>query len=845
MRPTLTMLAALACLAAPALAQAPTSEALWRQQPPPFRSYVDGFAGGPRPGAAMETRLGVVPWFLPPQDASPERRAALEQAASHVAARYAAIGLRAPRLTRRDGAYPLYLVRDLGAAAAQYGPGYGDVGTTELLRISRGDWERVIAIGEADGFGADLAIYPEKVAASAAHELFHGVQASYASWSGHDNQQAHEEKWVTEALPDAIGLWAIEGLAFLGQPPFDPVRRFASGSRRYGKALGLRPYDYPLDLRRVPPRLPIYPAGAGEDEIRQMASYLSNSFWTYVWQASLPAGKAWTPMSRALLLRTPARGTASVREDALAWTDRSLREGHPAWRRGLFDAFPAFIAWWVAYPDIVMGSRQGEFAHERWLQHAFVDGCMAFTLDEATPTVSFDLAVRELAAQCVRVKWTGASAGASGSPAAALVATPADGGGAAALDDLHLGLHGSALGRQEVHVDAGTGLPARAWSGLSLDPLYPASTQGETVFTFTNVARDALATQRRTFHITIGVATGQAQGSLEAPAEPSSRLAASRVSVPARRRALPTRVAAMDPGDRLDLAVTPAPEAGKDDCLNATAKTAGDGLAAGAAAAGRVDAATVCLAMAAGATRASLRPPRQPEVELELPVIASGQVGPVEGASVRVSWDDPGRGGRGDEHIDARSRDVRLQVDEATPAFVRGRFQARFDAARDGASGELAGNFLAWRADVRERLPLADPLDSASGDLLQRFAATGRDPLEMRASLTPARPARRPAAAAATAATDACPTDCEAYRAGHLPPDCRVRMAAFYAGCDTTGEATGPDELRSLAERMFEAMPEPMRSEMVEQTLEGVMAMPEPLRKDWARKLRAAQGRGD
>lgn len=820
---------------APGHAAEPTSEALWRQQPPPFRVHVEGFAGAPRPGAATENRLGLVPWFLPPLDPSAARRAALEQAASHAARRLASLHLRAPRITRRDGAYPLYFVQDLGAAAAQYGPGFGELGLSQALRIAEDDWDRVIAVGEADGFGPDLGIYPEKVAVSTAHELFHGVQASYAHWSGHDNSHAHEEKWVTEALPDAIALWAIEGLPFLDNPPFDPRRRFASGSPRFGKALGLRPYDYPLDLRTPPPRMPIYPAGKSDDARRQMSAYMSNSFWSFAWQHSLPEAQAWTAMPRALLLRTPARGTASLREDSVAWTDRSLRENHPAWTRGLYDALPAFIPWWVAYPDQVMRSRRGEFAHERWLGHAFVDGCPLHELNEAQPTATFRIAVRELAAACVRVKWTGAPVGQSGWPAMALVAVPADGGGEAALDDLHLGLHGTRVGKAGGFTDAGTGQPALAWSGLSLDPAFPSGSHGETVLTFTNVARDALATRQRSYEIRLGAGLASAAGSLTHPADPGTGQPASRVQVPGKRRPMPGVVTA---GKPRPVQATPAPLPAVDDCDNATLKAASSAQAftRGEREAGPPGVDVICLGLAANLDRAALAPVRQPKVRLALPAIPVGRVGQVEGAEVFADWHDPALGGRGKDHVSARTRDVRLEVAESNPGFVRGRFVARFVASTNGADGELRGDFLVWRANSEEVRPPADPLDRASSDLLQTFAAAGKDPAAMRAQLAGPGPDRR--TRPARDAGDHCPLDCEALRQGKVDASCRRAMAEAYAACD---QATPADaaEVRSLATWMLRDMPEPMRSEMVAQMVDEVMDLPSALREDWVRKMRA------
>ena len=819
----------------------PTSEELWRRQPPPFKIYAEGMSAPADGSAAREMRGFVLPWLLPPLDPSPRRVAALEEAASHSAMRMAAIGLRAPRIHRRDGVYPIYLVRDLGGSAAQYGPGFGEVGITELRRIYNDDWDRVVIVGEAAGFGSDMPIFPEQVASSVAHELFHGVQASYAHWSGHDKSDTHEQKWVTEGLPEAIGEWSIQGLPFMGGPPFHPRRRFASGNPRFGMALGMRPYDYPLDMRIAPMRMPIYPKGDTPELRRQMASYMTSSFWSYAWDHSMPAGKAWTPMSRALLLRTPQTGTASLREDSVAWTHQTLARYHPAWTRGLYDALPAFIPWWVAFPDEVMRSRRGEFAHSRWLGHAFIDGCPLYELNEANPTATFKAPIRELAAYCVRVKWTGASVGRSGWPAAALIVVPADGGGETALSDLHLGLHGTNLGKSDPYNDPKSGLPSLAWGGLSLDPRHPMETDGEAVITFTNVARDPLATTRRIYEIHLGMATATVTGQLDKPAEEGFR-PASRVRVGSRRSVQPGVVVPLPPGDSLSLALTPSPAAGKDDCSNATAKTAGLvalGMDKAGPAAGTGNLMSICLEVAATATRESLRPARQPDVELKLPAVPDGHTGPIEGGEVVATWNDPDLGEPGVQHVHARTRDVQLQIEQANPAFVRGRFLARFSAPADTANGELRGDFVAWRAPTDQRLAVSDPLDYASSDLLQTFAAMGRSPEDMRAQLGRRKPPRqRSPSPPPTGAGEACPMDCAALREGKVSQACRQLMPAVYEACPQEGQ-TGQDEILSLAAWLYRDLPEPMRSELVSGSVDAVMAMPSAIREDWARKIRA------
>lgn len=824
-----------------AMAQQPTSEELWRQQPPPFKAHAKGVVAPPRPGAAMEVRLGGVAWMQAPLAADLKRLAALEKAASYAAARYASVGLRAPRITRRDGVYPLYFVRDLGSAAAQYGHGYGEFGVAEALRYKENEWDQVMIVGEAEGFGRDLIIYPEKVVASTAHELFHAVQASYANWSGHDNSQLHEEKWVTEALPDAIGLWAIEGLSFMGNPPFDPKRRFADGSERFGKALGLRPYDYPLDLRTPPPRMPIFPKGNSADDMREMASYMTSSFWRFAWQHSMPKGQEWKPMRHALMLRTPRRGTASVREDSLAWTDRSLRENHPAWKRGLYDALPAFMPWWVAYPDDMMHSRKGEFEHTRWLKHAFVDGCPLYELNDANPTATIKVAVRELAGACVRVKWTGAPVGKSGWPAMALVAVPADGGGDAALRDFHLGMHGTNLGKSDPYLNPASKLLSLTWSGLTLDPRLPANTDGETVITFSNVPLDPLQAKRRTYDVHLGVGITDASGQLDKPAEPGRRPASS-VRVSSKPHVMPGQVIAVPDGRTLTMAVVPSPIAGKDDCLNATAKSAGV-VAFGTDAGGASNLMSICLEVATNATRESLNPARQPNVELKLPAVPDGHSGPIRGGEVIATWEDPGLGKPGDQHVDARSKDVDINITSANPAFVRGSFVARFKAPSDTANGQLSGSFTVWRAPTNQRIPLADPLDYVSSNLIQMYTAMGKDPAEIGAKMgrrNGSRPSRP--STSERQLNDVCPMDCKALREGKGSPSCREVTAALYATCpEGEGKEVTREEAASLAAWMLRTMPEPMRSEMSSGMVDTVMDMPSAVRESWASKLRAAR----
>uniref|UniRef100_UPI0030D8B0E4 hypothetical protein n=1 Tax=uncultured Arenimonas sp. TaxID=546226 RepID=UPI0030D8B0E4 len=120
-----------------------------------------------------------------------------------------------------------------------------------------------------------------------------------------------------------------------------------------------------------------------------------------------------------------------------------------------------------------------------------------------------------------------------------------------------------------------------------------------------------------------------------------------------------------------------------------------------------------------------------------------------------------------------------------------------------------------------------------------------KDPAELgermgrRTASQPGRSAPGPVEAGTT-----CPLDCESFRKGNVAPACKATLAEVYAAC--TGDApVTRQEVESLAQWMFRSMPEPMRTEMSDGTVDTVMKMPSALREDWATKLRAARDKGD
>lgn len=510
----------------------PSAESLWQQPAPPFTvvathpvsdlSRFSSVAESPELAALPDAQQspGLASILLPvpmaaAENPDPKRLQDLQRAGSLAARRYADLGLRAPLLQIEDGHFRGILVRDAAGAAAFYGRGLERIdGVRDLVARWAGPSKipgalpMYLFIGEVEAFGRDLGVYPAKGAYSIAHELFHAVQLRYPPLAAQPESAPRESEWVTEGLADALAPWAVRHLAFQGDTDVRFVESLRAGNDRYAKILGLRPYDYPLDLRDVPsPALLIQPTIQGETAVRQIASYMSSAFWRFIFEEQVAEDRQWSALPA--LLEQPQAGS-SRRDALLRWADLAARTAAPAFPRGLYDALPAFIADRVVYPDRVMRSRSGVFAHTPWTRLMFQDGCPLISLTEATTgeVATVELAIRPLAARCLRLKWNGPRDGDRGAPTATLTATPIDPTDLTlALESLHLGHHGHSEHPPRPVPAPGTDTPAPvtlSFEAFDLDPP-SAMTDGELVLTFTNVAPDAVQTIPQRYRIRIQI----------------------------------------------------------------------------------------------------------------------------------------------------------------------------------------------------------------------------------------------------------------------------------------------------------------------------------------------------
>ncbi len=822
-RSPLTLLALLTAACMPqVVAGEATSESVWAQPSPPFSAVAKEFAAPPS-GGQFALSLGV-PWYAPAERISADQLRGLEAAASLAASRMRGLKLRAPKMKVVDGRYRMLLARDLGDAAASYGPGLEDVSLAQRTEIFRAadinswpGWDYFLRLSELEGMGEnrDWSIYREKIAVSLAHEIFHGVQASYPPLSVRADRFARERDWVLEALPDAIAPWSIRGLRFLGNPVFQFPTRLRSGNERYGKVLGLRPYDYPLDLELLPDYLKIKP-GLSRDQRRQLAGYMTNAFWRWLFEDKASAGSEWRALPALMGQRRSGR---NPREELLNWTDAAVRAALPTFS-GLHRALPAFIAERVEYPDQVVGSRKGVFEHPFWLEYMFQDGCPLITLDEQQSTQRVDLTILPLAAKCLRVYWTGARLPDSGAPVAVITATPLQAQDVAlAMDSLHLGHHGSAEGLLASYTDKATGSRVRAFHPLDLDPLLAAPTRGELVLNFTNVARDPLRSVRQRYRIEIVVASSQVQGSVTQPADPEAEppRPASTGKARGKRRSGGAVGGALQHSDDGSVSIGSADTGFAadelQDCLNGSLKQASS--------------ATLGLIQKRRDKPVSGTPPPSCAVfqkmlspafaaqhrgvldaQLNLPRIATGTTGAVRGAQLQVSWHDPALPEPHDRTVSASTELVNVTLTEATVSYVRGAYAARFVADQHGIDGTVSGDFVFPRADTgRLEAGSEEPLDYLSSDALLAFHYAGLSGESLQRQAREARERAQPEG-------DPAPG-----------PDARVLgpPACAETGIAQTGDCrggAGTDEaarVECFLDLMAGALPDPQRSALREQ----------------------------
>lgn len=762
----LVLVTAFGMLCAPAAAE-PTSKALWAQPTPPFCF--------PRPEHAISDRAKFVDlpgaWVVgryatPGQTVQVHEQAAvqttlpedLQAIAPHVGRFYRDRGFREPVLAVAEGCYRVLLI---GPAVENGFYARGREDSTEL----RGKDDQYVFVSEP-GAVEQVPHFRHKAALTFAHELFHAIQRSYGSLTpGYTGDYRH---WVHEGLSSALGLAAVRGQRFMGGAPLRDANSFVSGHRYFAMPLGMRPYDVALDVgpSEDVTRMPVAPHARTNAERNVLARYMTASFWNFLFEHGAPRGRDnWHLLPG--LMPQPGADTDAGSDDATAamrrllrWADDVARRVHPpgmiatgqpmSGYRGLYDAYPDFIAKRVLAPFQVYKTNKGELQWDRWLTHMFphpvpgaTDSCQVYRLDEQTPAITLrGLVISRLASRCIRLLWAGHKDPQVGAPVASLVVT-SSGGADADLDAIRVGHHGvvaGAMGRLPSRAGAYTSAPLLGW-GIDLNPVPGTPGPGAVAVTFSNVARDPLKTRSQAIDITISVSTVQVSGQVTRPASGDEPASTGKASGKPRTRSIGIPVV-IAPGAKMDVSAgEPWEQAaqGHTCWLQVAQQThragmqifvrnqdADDQPAAGpprpSATGGMPPSCTVMQARR-GAAANDLA--GRLTATLQLPQVPEGAQGAVRGATVRAQWLHAGP--QGEEEISAETDLVNVAIAESTATYVRGGWSARFVLAQHGVEGALTGEFHIDR--VLEGFTPAHPADAVSSDARLQFgvaaSATG------------------------------------------------------------------------------------------------------------------------
>jgi hypothetical protein len=717
---------------------------LWRRPDGPLFTFVDTvsltYDGKTKPPPALPLR--------------PEQVREVTTALVAASKFYAGIGMDAPAMPLMDGRFVVAFLSQMGNTNGAAGLARGlDEGLLAVLTGTPAFPEGVYLMVNADNYLNPDPDDPWGPRTTLAHELLHCIDNTMVPDNAWKNNIG---KWWTEGEPEAAAQHAYRELGY------DPLDVQKLGARIHAPFVGMRPYDVPLTLRNVPDYRPSWvrkdaPIGAGEAEDAayfwdKNASYFTSSFWRYLLKEEAPyvqPPKLPQPGYFELLpkLRRYKPTDADKRrvegnaymDPGIPLLDRFLRAEHPVWRpTGLYRAFPAFIAHFVEWPDQIVKSRAGLFAHPKWLGVLFMKDAPTLVLTENQP-IEIDLEIDPLAASAIRFELPADVAG-TGYPAVTIgVSVVKDFGQKNAIDNVHVGLRGQCLANQYAQMSGNGRSRVRRWINLKANPLNRRATKGETVLTLINVAPDPVETGpiRVRLSVVVQLATTAGQCSYhpepvaDENGDPVVLVASVAPTGPATipvvattRGSAETKITMVKNADIVRMMTA----MGDVNTLMAIERVTDDPDPkpdSGAMAA------KMSAAMMAGTLNAL-------SVELTLPRIEPDFVGSVSGAKVAAEWHEP-RYARYARYgvspgVRIETDSVKVQVTGSTDSALLGTFAADFDTGSNNQNrafrGQIEGRFSIGIAndDAQENGELpADPSAMLPTDFFVAAARAGMD----------------------------------------------------------------------------------------------------------------------
>lgn len=587
--------------------------------------------------------------------------------------------------------------------------------------------------------------YPEQGLVTLAHEMGHAIDAMIPAVSTWPREEGKQVLWLGEGSTHAIANFALRRIGF------DPVPSWRSGEWHISKEVGRRPYDVPLSLTPLPKRRPDWviarrPADKDNSEASlnntfwtSNATYLTCSFWRFLFQEEAPVrtsgtGRGPAPTRPGDFELFAAFRNMSVTDEDVAkaaasngridagvlMLDRFLRtHPHPVWgATGLYRAFPAFIAHIIEWPDQIGKTRQGFFAHERWLESLFMDGVERHEIDIGQDIITQLKAIAPLSARAIRFRLPE-----DGRrliyryPKVTITITVLD-GPRDAINHIHVGVRGNVLANhlsQTLKYNKGR---VRRWINVDAGPLFSSRTNGESVVSIINAAPDPTDGRPLKVWVHVALQVADANGQCSYHPVPTTGpqgqiipLPAS-VSPPTGKRA-PT--IAVERGSQ-ETEITIVQDADLVEFFGAVSDINPAGLSVQRdtdAPPRRQD-----IDQLGQAALQAARPTSKSRliITLLLPRTEPGQIGAISGARVAAEWFDPAYAAYEQygvtQSVTIGTDKVAVNITSNTEGSIVGRFVADFDRSSDNADrifrGRIEGGFS---------IGIANDEDQGEGDL--------------------------------------------------------------------------------------------------------------------------------
>ncbi|MBI1407817.1 MAG: hypothetical protein GC145_17015 [Caulobacter sp.] len=713
------------------------AKALWSQSGGPQFTLIDD--------QAMTTSEGKSPPAHTPL--TPEERVEIGKTLTAACLFYRARGMAPPMLPILNGRFHLFFVDDLGDVNGQTADAFGTRPgwITDQPSVPMGVH---LMINATNYFHPD-AEHPWGPRITIAHEMLHAIDRRMVANDG----WKPIGKWWREGNVEATGQHAYGALGYR------PLEALKPGDRLHAQNVGMRPYDYPLTLLGVPAYRPSWVrkgAAIGEGEGKaaatffdRNATYFTGSFWRYLLKeeapAVVPSKFASVPLPGDFELMPALRSyvvTPSDRKKAagnphmdpgVPLLDRFLRERHPTWKpTGLYRAFPAFIAHFVEWPDQVIKSRQGLFAHASWMDVLFMEGAPKKDIS-GDQDIRMELEILPLAAKAVRFVIPKAPIGENYPPITISVSILDDHGQDNAIDNIHVGLRGQCLANHLSQPGRYSKGRVRRWSGIKATPLKRRAVNNETVLTLINVAPEPWKTKpvkvRLTITLQIASTAGQAsyhplpietdKGKINLPSSTAPKPANDVPTIQVARDVEKTSAVFMSDADIVRM-MTANLDANQ---LMSVERETDEPPA--------LDTQAQSQKLMAGLSSGTLRPL---SVELELPRVEPDYVGPVSGAKVIAEWSEPKYAAYAQYGVSQAVRietdAVQVQITSSSEGSILGRFTADFDAGKDNLErifrGRIEGKFSLGIAIDHAEEDNAVPKDPAALMPTDFFVAAAR-----------------------------------------------------------------------------------------------------------------------